>query len=135
MAKPALALLATTAAAATAADAQFTAYGLTTTAQGTQQLVRLKTASPNSVATVGPTGVTLTGIDFRPATNQLYGYDGDKLYIVNLGTGAATLIGAIGAIGGIQGLSLAPVPEPGTWALMLTGLFGLGLTARRRRNS
>lgn len=28
---------------------------------------------------------------------------------------------------------LAPVPEPGTWALMLAGLAGLGLRARRCR--
>jgi hypothetical protein len=29
-------------------------------------------------------------------------------------------------------VKLDPVPEPGTWALMLTGLAGLGITARRR---
>lgn len=30
-------------------------------------------------------------------------------------------------------LALPSVPEPSTWAMMLTGLAGLGLTARRRR--
>lgn len=284
---PALGLL--LAGTATTLQAQFIAYGLTSSAQGVQQLVRLNTNAPNSVTTIGNTGVSLTGIDFRPATNQLYGYDGDKLYVidlatgsasvvfdvgnvpgkvgfnfnptvdrirvvgasgtnlrlnpldgsttmdgaytfamgdvnfgkvpsfsavaytnadtdpatgttlyaidptlgaliqitapnggavstvgslgigafttvsafdivtvggvntaffttiisgglssnlysVNLGTGAATLVGTIGAANGLQGFALAPVPEPGTWALMLTGLAGLGVLARRRRS-
>lgn len=30
-------------------------------------------------------------------------------------------------------LALAPVPEPGTWTLMIAGLFGLGLMKRRLR--
>ena len=284
---PALGLL--LAGTATTLQAQFIAYGLTSNAHGVQQLVRLNTNAPNSVTTIGNTGVSLTGIDFRPATNQLYGYDGDKLYVidlatgsasvvfdvgnvpgkvgfnfnptvdrirvvgasgtnlrlnpldgsttmdgaytfamgdvnfgkvpsfsavaytnadtdpatgttlyaidptlgaliqitapnggavstvgslgigafttvsafdivtvggvntaffttiisgglssnlysVNLGTGAATLVGTIGAANGLQGFALAPVPEPGTWALMLTGLAGLGVLARRRRS-
>ena len=67
------------------AEAQYTAYGLTSTG-GVQQLVRFNTSAPAAVATVGATGVTLTGIDFRPATSELYGYDGDKLYKINLAT-------------------------------------------------
>lgn len=33
----------------------------------------------------------------------------------------------------LDGITLAEVPEPGTWALMLTGFFGLGAMLRRRR--
>jgi hypothetical protein len=28
---------------------------------------------------------------------------------------------------------VAPIPEPGTWAMMLGGLLGLGAVARRRK--
>ena len=284
---PAVALIAAT---AVTAHAQVTAYAVTRNAAGAQQLVRFTPGAPGSVTTIGATGVSLTGIDFRPATDQLYGYDGDRiytinpatgaatlafdvgntagnvgfdfnptvdrirvvsltgtnfrlnpldgsttvdgaytfaigdvnvgrapaftavaytnsdrdpatgttlyaidptlgqlilvsnpnggavstvgslgigtftsvtgfdivtvngvntayfaalmagaltssLYTVNLGTGAATLVGSIGASGGIEGLALTAVPEPGTWALMLTGLAGLGVVARRRRTS
>lgn len=33
----------------------------------------------------------------------------------------------------LDGITLAEVPEPGTWALILTGFFGLGAALRRRR--
>ena len=33
----------------------------------------------------------------------------------------------------VVGLTLAPVPEPGTYAMMLAGLAGLGFIARRRK--
>jgi hypothetical protein len=36
---------------------------------------------------------------------------------------------------GIDNFTLAPVPEPGTWALMLAGLAGLGWMGRRRKSS
>jgi hypothetical protein len=35
--------------------------------------------------------------------------------------------------GGLGEVALAAVPEPATWALMLTGFFGLGLALRRWR--
>jgi hypothetical protein len=43
-------------------------------------------------------GETVVGIDFRPATGQLYGLSsGGKLYTIDTGTGAATAIGGTGA--------------------------------------
>jgi hypothetical protein len=85
---PAFALLL----AGSAAEAQYTAYGLTTTPQGVQQLVRFSTGAPNTVTALGFTGASLTGIDFRPATGVLYGYDGNQLYTIDVNTGAATAI-------------------------------------------
>jgi hypothetical protein len=35
----------------------------------------------------------------------------------------------------LDGVSLAAVPEPATWAVMLIGIAGLGAVARRRRNA
>lgn len=91
-------------------QAQSTAYGLTTT-RGVQQLVRFSTSAPGAVATVGATGFTLTGIDFRPATNELYGYDGDKLYKLNLTTGAATLAFDVGNATGNVGMDFNPTVD------------------------
>jgi len=36
---------------------------------------------------------------------------------------------------GIDNFTLARVPEPGTWAVMLTGLAGLGCRSRRRQGA
>ena len=53
------------------------------------------------------------------------------IYSVNLGTGAASLIGNYG--GTLTGLTVAPIPEPETYALMLAGLAATGFMAKRRR--
>lgn len=104
---PALGLLL----AATAAEAQHTAYGLTTNEQGAQQLVRFSTGAPGTVTTLGATGVALTGIDFRPADNMLYGYDGSQLYTVNLTTGAATVLFDVNNATGNVGFDFNPVVD------------------------
>ena len=74
-------------------------YGLTTG----NQIVRFNSARPNTIlSTVAVTGLAggenLLGIDFRPATGQLYGLGStSRLYTINLATGAATAVGAAGA--------------------------------------
>lgn len=98
-------------ASASSTHAQAAAYALTTTPAGAQQLVRFSPSTPNAVTTVGTTGVTLTGIDFRPATNQLYGYDGDKLYVVDANTGSATLAFDVANVSGDPGFDFNPTVD------------------------
>ena len=69
-------------------------YGVTST----NSLVQFDSATPgvisSTVAMSGLTG-TLLGIDFRPATGELFGLTSDsRLYTINLATGAATAVGA-----------------------------------------
>lgn len=104
---PALGLLL----AASAAQAQYTAYGLTTSEQGVQQLVRFSTGAPNTVTTLGATGATLTGIDFRPLDNVLYGYDGNLLYTVNVTTGVATVLFDVNGASGNVGFDFNPTVD------------------------
>lgn len=87
------------------------AYGVTTNSQGVQQLVRFNASAPNAVTTVGATGVQLTGIDFRPATGTLYGYDGNLLYTVNTATGAATVQFDVNNASGNVGFDFNPTVD------------------------
>ncbi len=56
-----------------------------------------------------------------------------SLFSVNLGTGVATSIGAIGSGLVISDIAIAQVPEPGTAALLLTALVGSFAAHKRRR--
>ena len=105
--------------------------------------------SPNTgqLFPVGSLGVNTTdqvGFDISPNSGVAFasltpvGAPGSSLYTINLGTGAATLIGTIGnGSVPVQGLTVA-VPEPAslgmgvTAALLGLGL-GLGCAWRRRR--
>lgn len=93
-----------------------TAYGLTTG----NNLVTFDTATPGTINSALPItgllgGDNLLGIDFRPATGQLYGLgSGSRLYTINLGTGAATQIGTNGAFtitAAGFGFDFNPVPD------------------------
>lgn len=53
------------------------------------------------------------------------------IYRIDLGSGAATLLGEYN--GTLSGLTAAPIPEPGRVALLAAGLGVLGFIARRRR--
>ena len=64
-------------------------------------LVRFDNTNPALFTTVAVTGLvggdTIIGLDFRPATGQLYGLgSGNRIYAINAGTGAATQVGADG---------------------------------------
>lgn len=61
-------------------------------------------------------GESLTGIDFRPRTGQLFGLStASRLYVINTGTGAATAVGAgpfTPAVSGTAvGFDFNPVPD------------------------
>jgi hypothetical protein len=100
-----------------------------------------------TITTVGPLGLNANGVNgfdisgtgrsFAAMTDATTGRSG--LYDMNLGTGAATFLGEFG-IGGntaiappLLGLTVAAIPEPETYALMLGGLAAWGAMARRRR--
>lgn len=94
-----------------AAQAQFTVYGLAGTGAA-QQLVRFNSATPGSVTTLGVTGANLLGIDFRPATGQLFGYNGNTLFTLNLATGAASSVQPTAATdGGNAGVDFNPTVD------------------------
>jgi hypothetical protein len=98
-----------------------TTYGLT----NNNQLVKFNTRNPNAATTMPITGlglgVNLRGIDFRPATGQLYAYGTDptglinrSLYTINPMTGAATFVANVDApvtAGGAFGFDFNPTVD------------------------
>jgi hypothetical protein len=104
----------------------------------TDALVRATNANAGTYVTVGALGLTLSstdrvGFDISGASGAAFLSLNDILFGVDLNTGAATRIGAVGATG-LTGLSVAAVPEPGTWAMMLLGFGAIGFAMRRRRD-
>lgn len=86
-------------------------YGITVPGNGTN-LISFDSATPAALTTIGPisginAGHVLRGIDFRPATGQLYALSSDsanaasaQLYTIDLTTGQATAVGGAIALTG-----------------------------------
>jgi hypothetical protein len=94
----------------------YVVYGVTTS----NNLVRFNSTTPGtvlrSVAITGlQAGENVVGIDFRPATGQLFGIGStSRLYRIDIFTGAATQVGAAGAFtlsGTSFGFDFNPVPD------------------------
>ncbi len=89
--------------------------------------------------TFGPFGFDISvgnnfGFDISGATGIGFVHQNDQFGTVNLTTGAATLLGTIGA-GTLVDITAGAVPEPTTWALMIGGFGMVGAAMRRRTAS
>lgn len=85
----------------------------------------------------GPTSTpTFDGTDVgthwgSALNNPLFSH---AVYLLKAGTYTVTGIAIQSPFGAGEGaVALGAVPEPATWAMMITGFMGLGLAARRRR--
>ncbi len=84
-------------------------------------LVRFSSATPGTTSTAAITGInageTLVGIDYRPATGQLYGLginagaDTGTVYVIDPQSGASTAVGAPGQVAFVDG-SATPIDFP-----------------------
>jgi hypothetical protein len=87
--------------------------------------------------------VTIYGLTSTVSANGDQGADPNRLVAINDQLSAMTLpngesftvlqTAGFGQV--LRGVSLAPVPEPGLWSLMILGLGGLGASLRGRRRS
>lgn len=98
----------------TGSTSNFVVYGLTTG----NNLVRFNSSRANTILSSVPItglqgGENLLGIDFRPATGQLYGLGNSRIYTINTNTGAATLVGGLTTplVGTNFGFDFNPVPD------------------------
>lgn len=82
----------------------------------------------------GPLGVALTGpvgFDISGGSGATFLSAGGNFFTVDRSSGAASLVGALAS--DLTGVTAGAVPEPASWAMLITG-FGLtGAMMRRRK--
>ena len=94
----------------------------------------------NTVGALGVDTSDLVGFDISGATGVSFASlasptgNRSQLFTINLASGVATLLGTISANATLVDISVvaAPVPEPGTYALMVVGLVALSAAVRQR---
>lgn len=108
------------------------------------QLAALPAPNSGNVLPIGDTGVytyvTAVGLDISASGNAYLALDdytgssnyNTEFYTLNLLTGQAQLVGEVPVQLRDIAVALAPVPEPGSMALWLAGIAGMGAVVRRR---
>ena len=84
-----------------------------------------------------PTTATVSGSGFGFLTFDTVNTLDDGIFsVVEISNGAATTgtLSTAGAITSFRTETVAAVPEPSTWAMMILGFAGVGFMAYRRRN-
>jgi hypothetical protein len=95
-------------------------------------LLTFDSATPGTVSAVSvgglQSGESLSGIDVRPATGQIYGFGSTgNLYVIDPVSGNATLVGAAGVLAGnVVGFDFDPVADA---IGVVNNNVGLGLVA------
>jgi hypothetical protein len=82
----------------------------------------LSVTPTGTVNVIGATGLFITGMAFDDANSILYGVDGSNLYTINVGTGASTVVGALGSF--ITSTRLGLAYDPVLQALYLNAADG-----------
>jgi len=107
-------------------------------------LVRSTNANAGTYVNINPVGMAYQSLGLALDNSQAIGFDisggtglgyfnfNNDFYRINLATGAPTLVGSIGGMGSIVGLAAGSVPEPASWAMLITGFGLVGAAARRR---
>lgn len=106
------------------------------TGDGSLWRVNTSTAAATLIGALGINAANI-GLAYDEDSRTLFANSAEGLFTVNTSTGAATFVGNNGTLGAgakfIDGLAWAPVPEPGTLALLGLGLAGLAASPRRKQ--
>ncbi len=118
-------------------------YGIDSTSGSLYTLVA-NAGTSTLVGSLGTNAIGVAGFDISGPSGRAYAAltDGSTaksgLFSIDLASGAATRLGDFG-IGGntavappLADLTVAAIPEPGTYALMMAGLAAVGFGARRK---